>query len=147
MDHMRCSTQGQILHSLFFSALICESPYSSLFTCGLVAFLLWFSYFSVAVIKYHHQKQHPDESIYFGLWLQISKSPSWWRSMAASSRSRKQKCLIFICKYGAERVNWQWREAISSQILSTVIHFIQQVCDTSTYVISFNCVTKQGPGV
>jgi hypothetical protein len=56
-------------------------------------------YFSNPVIKYHAQEQLRHKSIYFGLWLQKAKSPSWWEEgLTASCRNRELRGNISTAK-------------------------------------------------
>lgn len=45
--------------------------------------------FSVAVVKWHDQKQFTDKSIYLGLWFQGAMILSWQGGMETSSNNRK----------------------------------------------------------
>jgi hypothetical protein len=64
-----------------------------------VHWLVCVSYFSITVLKQHHQNQLMEERVYFSLWSQRAQTPSWQRGMATigrhSSRSRKLGAHIF----------------------------------------------------
>lgn len=89
---------------------------------------LCMNYFSVVVVRYHGQRQLTEAKVYFDLWFQRDKSPSWQRGMTVSNRhggrARNTRDHLFNYKHETERLNWN--AAVYFPSPTPLTYFLQQ---------------------